>query len=187
MKKNIILLPLLMLALASCGGNNNSTAGSVTVTPTEKLELTRSTLFAGLSGTSYATYDGDHTVGNYTINTSNVLGNSVNTLDVIQFKASAGTLTVNGAFQKVTIELESTFDYDADHGFSVYVGDSKQTIDAAAVNSARVDSGLKGGKDNGYTVYYYTIEVSLDSVQSNTFKIAKETQGAGYATKITLE
>lgn len=27
MKKNIILLPLLMLALASCGGNNNSTNG----------------------------------------------------------------------------------------------------------------------------------------------------------------
>lgn len=62
MKKNIILLPLLMLALASCGGNNNSTNGgqpsisdsqTSTITVEEKtVTLTVSSL--GLVEQSYA-------------------------------------------------------------------------------------------------------------------------------------
>ena len=149
-----------------------------------KLELTKDSLFPGLSGTSYATYNGDHTVGDYTVTTSDVLGNTNNTYDVLQFKKLSGFLTVEGTFKKVTIEIESTLDYSDDNAFSVYVGANLQTIDSAAINAARVDSGKTSGK---YKVYLYTIVMELETAQTDTFKIAKESTGAGYALKITLE
>ena len=40
MKKNIILLPLLMLALASCGGNNNSNGGQTSVSDSQTSTVT---------------------------------------------------------------------------------------------------------------------------------------------------
>lgn len=151
---------------------------------TERLELNKANLFEGLSGTSYATYNGQHTVGDYVVTTENVLGNTNNTFDVLQFKASAGTLSVDGTFKKVTVVIESSYDYDDNNCISIYVGGEKQAYSTADVNAARVDTGVMSGT---YPVYLYTVVVELDEATEATFMVKKDTAKATYVTSIVLE
>lgn len=157
-------------------------SASSTPAETAKLTLNRNALFDGLTGTSYATYDGEHTVGTYTVTTKDVLGNKDNTLDVLQFKKNSGTLSVTGTFKKIRIVVESTYPYSDSNKLTITVGGTALSYDASAINSAREDSGLKSGDK---TVYYYVIELEFTEAEAEVV-VKKDTKNATYVTSIEL-
>ena len=154
----------------------------------EKLEITRATAFSGLTGTSYATYNGDHTVGAYTVKTTDVLGNTYGgELNVLQFKKSSGTLTVDGTFQKVTVVMYSTYDFSSTD--LIYVDDTMQTINKETVNATKEDTGAKYTNNKGasFNIYKYTIELNLGAATTGTFKVTNKNSFALYIGSIVLE
>ena len=158
------------------------TFGPATVVPTD-VTLTKATLFAGLSGTSYATYNGEHTVGNYTITTSDVLGNTYGTAkdEVLQFKASTGTLTFDGQFTKIVITQLSTYEYDKTNFIVVSVGGTVLT--GTKVSSEKTES--MSAATNGYAIYKHVIEFTITGNTAQEIKITSgTTSGAKYITSI---
>ena len=153
----------------------------------EKLEITRATAFSGLTGTSYATYNGDHTVGAYTVKTTDVLGNTYGgELNVLQFKKSSGTLTVDGTFQKVTVVMYSTYDFSSTD--LIYVDDTMQTINKETVNATKEDTGAKyTNNGKSFNIYKYTIELNLGAATTGTFKVTNKNSFALYIGSIVLE
>lgn len=153
----------------------------------EKLEITRATAFSGLTGTSYATYNGDHTVGAYTVKTTDVLGNTYGgELNVLQFKKSSGTLTVDGTFQKVTVVMYSTYDFSSTD--LIYVDDTMQTINKETVNATKEDTGAKyTNNGKSFNIYKYTIELDLGAATTGTFKVTNKNSFALYIGSIVLE
>lgn len=153
----------------------------------EKLEITRATAFSGLTGTSYATYNGDHTIGAYTVKTTDVLGNTYGgELNVLQFKKSSGTLTVDGTFQKVTVVMYSTYDFSSTD--LIYVDDTMQTINKETVNATKEDTGAKyTNNGKSFNIYKYTIELDLGAATTGTFKVTNKNSFALYIGSIVLE
>ena len=176
-----------IIVTASC--NTASDKKEVTVTikaasvvnPGEEsaLTLTKDTLFPGLTGTSYATYNGEHTVGEYVVTTSNVLGNTYGGNAVLQFKASAGTMTLDGEFTKIVIIVAATYAYDSLNKITVYAG-------ATALTPTLLNTENTGAKENNYEVMLHTIEYTVTGTGVQTIKFAKENAGAGYLTSITF-
>ena len=156
-----------------------------TVTPpaTESLTLTKDTLFAGLTGTSYATYNGDHTLGGYTITTTDVLGNT-HGVNVLQFKKGTGTLTVkNVTVSSLTLIIASSYDYTAN--VEIKVGDVTLTMpEPATVNAGRVTTGTKNS--NGYEVFLYTVTVELDAALTGDLVIKNPLTYAVYMESIEI-
>lgn len=153
----------------------------------EKLEITRATAFSGLTGTSYATYNGVHTVGAYTVKTTDVLGNTYGgELNVLQFKKSSGTLTVDGTFQKVTVVMYTTYDFSSTD--LIYVDDTMQTINKETVNATKEDTGAKyTNNGKSFNIYKYTIELNLGAATTGTFKVTNKNSFALYIGSIVLE
>ena len=161
-----------------CPGNHQEA-------PSTDLELTKDSLFAGLTGTSYATYNGDHTVDGYVITTSDVLGN-VHAIDVLQFKKnSAGTLTVkNVTVSSITLVVASSYDYTAN--VEIKVGDVTLTLpEPASVHAGRVTTGLKNS--NGYEVYRYTVTIELDAALTGDLVIKNTLGYAVYMESIVIK
>lgn len=168
-------------------------SASSTPAETAKLTLNRNSLFAGLSGTSYANYNGKHTVGSYEVTTNDVLGTTWSgvsdtsfSLSIIQFKKNSGSLTVNGSFKKVKLSLAWLRDsYEQAYGFNITVGGKSITIDEKTVNATKVDSG-KTVTANSQTsnVYYFTIEVEFEETTGDL--VITKPKSAGYLTSIEL-
>ena len=168
-------------------------SASSTPAETAKLTLNRNSLFAGLSGTSYANYNGKHTVGSYEVTTNDVLGTTWSgvsdtsfSLSIIQFKKNSGSLTVNGSFKKVKLSLAWLRDsYEQAYGFNITVGGKAITIDEKTVNATKVDSG-KTVTANSQTsnVYYFTIEVEFEETTGDL--VITKPKSAGYLTSIEL-
>lgn len=168
-------------------------SASSTPAETAKLTLNRNSLFAGLSGTSYANYNGKHTVGSYEVTTNDVLGTTWSgvsdtsfSLSIIQFKKNSGSLTVNGSFKKVKLSLAWLRDsYEQAYGFNITVGGKAITIDEKAINATKVDSG-KTVTANSQTsnVYYFTIEVEFEETTGDL--VITKSKSAGYLTSIEL-
>lgn len=154
----------------------------------EKLEITRATAFGDKTGKAYTDFDGDYTIGTYTVNTSNVMGNTYGgELNVLQFKKSSGTLTVDGTFQKVTVVMYSTYDFSSTD--LIYVDDTMQTINKETVNATKEDTGAKYTNNKGasFNIYKYTIELNLGAATTGTFKVTNKNSFALYIGSIVLE
>ena len=139
-----------------------------------------------LTGTSYATYNNTYTLGDYSVTTSNVLGNTQGEKNVLQFKKNGdGVLTVsNVTVSSVTLNIISSFDYSAN--VSVKVGDTELTLPAAAdVNAAGVGTGVY--TSNNYEYKIYTVTVTLDSALTGDLVITNTTGFAVYMTSIIFE
>lgn len=168
-------------------------SASSTPAETAKLTLNRNSLFAGLSGTSYANYNGKHTVGSYEVTTNDVLGTTWSgvsdtsfSLSIIQFKKNSSSMTVNGTFKKVKLSLAWLRDsYEQAYGFNITVGGKSITIDEKTVNATKVDSG-KTVTANSQTsnVYYFTIEVEFEETTGDL--VITKPKSVGYLTSIEL-
>ena len=167
----------LAVGLTACGnkggGGSTSGGGGGDVA----LALTKDTLFPGLSGTDYKTYNGTHTVGSYTITTTDVLGNTHNTFSVIQFKKQSGVLSVTDKFSKVVIVIESSFPYESN--ITAYAGGTKLADNLKSTE----DSGQKSGN---YTVNYYTVEFTITGSGSQLIELKNESGNAVYLTEINF-
>lgn len=157
------------------GDDNNQGGGDVTEEAI--LTLTRNSLFPGLSGTSYGTYDGSHDVGSYSVTTSNVLGNKYGGYDVLQFKASAGYLTLSGNFTKIVIVVVATYDYAGLNKVTITAGGT--ALEPTLLGS--VDTGVFEGN---YEVKVHTIEYTVTGTGDQTIKIEKTNSGAGYLSSV---
>lgn len=146
--------------------------------------ITRQDLFTGLTGTSYATYNGSYTFNGYTVTTSNVLGNSHGVENVLQFKKQAGTLTVEDVtVSSLTIVVASSYDYTAH--LTVTIDGKAVTLPAAAdVHAAGVKTGLKNS--NGYEVSLYTVTVTFDEPLTGDLVIYDGLTYAVYVESITI-
>lgn len=160
----------------------------VTVVGTDSQEnttvLTRNSLFAGITDTSYAAHNGDHVVNGYTVTTNQVMGqNNDNTanLDALQFQAEKGTITVkNISVTKVTLITVSTYDYD--NNFTFQLGDQTLTPTISTRDMGVTNAGGDAFKE-------YTVTVTLDTATLGDLVISKTvgTKGAGYVPSITIE
>ncbi len=172
-------------------GNGGETGGETggdqggDVIPTGNLTLTPDMYSADLTGTSYSTYDGDHTVGSYTVNTSNVMRNTYNTFTALQMKKNgAGVITIkNTEVSSITITLLSTYDYTAH--LTVKVGDTELTLPSPeSVDAAGVETGVITSND--YAVMRYTITITLDTALTGDVVITNGTGYAVYAESIVI-
>lgn len=138
--------------------------------------------------TSYATYDGEHTVGDYTITTSNVMPQnssySYNT-DCLQFKSSekevGGYIKVSGVFNTIKLTAYSTYNY-ADN-FTFTCGEITMAIDSDIVTA---DTGLKYNDKYAVKAYTVTARVAAEAISEYTISKTSGTKGAGYVTLIEL-
>lgn len=153
----------------------------------EKLEITRATAFGDKTGKAYTDFDGNYTIGTYTVNTKNVMGSTYGEeLNVLQFKKSSGTLTVDGTFQKVTVVMYSTYDFSSTD--LIYVDDTMQTINKETVNATKEDTGAKyTNNGKSFNIYKYTIELNLGAATTGTFKVTNKNSFALYIGSIVLE
>lgn len=146
-----------------------------------------SNVFANVTGTGYAGHDGEHTVGNYTVETSYVMRNSnYSGFDVFQFKKDSGaTFTVkNVEATSVTIKFVSTYDYEA-NTLTISVGGEERTLPTVdSVNAARVDTGVSNSK--GYKFYEYSVTVTLDSAVTGDVVISNLAVATLYSTAIVV-
>lgn len=151
--------------------------------PEVVLELTKDSLFPGLSGTSYGTYNGTHQVGNYEITTSDVLGNKYGGKDVLQFKATSGSLTFRGEFKKIVIQWASTYAWDNANKFQVKVGET--VLELNLVNTESTGIMITSGS-NQYEMFIYTVELVIPAevVGVQDIAITSSTAGAKYLLKI---
>ena len=145
-----------------------------------ELVLTATELFPGLSGTSYATYNGEHTLGGYTFTTENVLKNTrYNVQDLFQFKAETGVIkTENITVKKIVLVTYSTFDYSDNYTFIV----------AGKTVTPSVEKIATGEKEGNYDIYKYVVTVELETAVTGALEINKTagTKGAGYVESITI-
>lgn len=153
----------------------------------EKLEITRATAFGDKTGKAYTDFDGNYTIGTYTVNTSNVMGSTYGgELNVLQFKKSTGTLTVEGTFQKITVVMYTTYDFSSTN--LIYVDDTMQTINKETVNATKEDTGAKyTNNGKSFNIYKYTIELDLGAATTGTFKVTNKNTFALYIGSIVLE
>ena len=182
---------------ATCGTEavtNNTKTVTITIRaksdepqPGDALELTRETLFAGITGTGYNLYNGAHTVGGAEVTTSNVLGTD-NYYDgssnlpfgftVMQFKKTDGTLSLKGTFTKIVVVIATSYDYDSADKLTITAGSTTLTAGNHTAADANFSQGGKAWK-------FYTIEydVTTTGEQTITFKGATH---AVYVKSITL-
>lgn len=153
----------------------------------EPLILTKSSIAAidpDGKATSYATYDGEHSVGNYTVTTSNVMpqnsASSYNT-DCLQFKAAVGYIKVSGIFNTIKLTTYSTYDYD--NNFTFTCGETAMAIDSDIVTT---DTGLKYNDKYAVKSYTITARVAAEAISEYTISKTVGTKGAGYVTLIEL-
>ena len=178
----------LAVGLTACGNKEGSTTGGGGGEDVV-LTLTRETLFPGLSGTSYATYNGSHTVGSYTVTTTDVLGNTTlggtnEDFSVMQFKKSSGVLSVAGTFKKIVLVVESSYSYDSTKVMSIYAGSTKLTGNLTDTK----DTGLKNTNSSGsYAVSLFTIEFTVTGTGSQTISLKNETGNAIYLSEIQFK
>ena len=135
----------------------------------------------------YSKYKGAQTIGDYTVTVNNVMPNTFGAmggLEIFQLKAEVGTMSIEGTFSKITLIVANTYEYTDTNALSVYFGEEKLTIDSAAVNAARVDSGKKDGDK---TVYLYTVVADFGEEKTGTFSIKKETKNVAYLTSIVFD
>lgn len=163
----------------NAGGNTGNTGNE------ETIEITRDNLFVGLTGTSYATYNGTYTLGGYTITASNVLGNSHGVPSVLQFKAGLGDLTIeNVSVSSITIVVISSYDYTG-HYVGVKMNGTDLTVPSVStVAATKVATGLDNEK--GYEVSRYTVTITLDETLTGDLTIYNCTTYAGYVESITI-
>ena len=149
--------------------------------PTGNLELKKDNLFEGLTGTSYATYDGDHKVNGYKVTTKDVLGNANNGYDVLQFKKQTGTLTVTGKFVRIVYIIETSFSNF--NNITVYVGDTKVEITESNYTSENAGK----TSDGKYDITLYTVTIDLEATDAaQEIKFVNESGNAVYVTSINL-
>ena len=153
----------------------------------EPLILTKSSIAAidpDGKTTSYATYDGEHSIGNYTVTTSNVMpqnsASSYNT-DCLQFKAAVGYIKVSGIFNTIKLTTYSTYDYD--NNFTFTCGETAMAIDSDIVTT---DTGLKYNDKYAVKSYTVTARVAAEAISEYTISKTVGTKGAGYVTLIEL-
>ena len=148
----------------------------------ESVTLTTEALFPGLSGTSYATYAGDHVVGNHTFTTTDVLKQEATYtgFSCLQFKKTSGTIVANDmTVNKVTIVIIDSYDVYAD-AFKVSVGDTQLTGTIVSTE----DTGTT--TSTGYAVKKVTIEFTASAL-TGTLTIQNNTTYAKYVNSIIIE
>ncbi len=170
---------------------NNATATKtfeVTVVGTSDVEattvLTRESLFADITSSSYADHNGDYVVNGYTVTTSQVMGqnnsNSTANLDALQFQKQAGTITVkNISVTTVTLVGLSTYGYQ--DNFTIKLGDNVLTPTVTTENMGVNNS-------SGYEFKQYTLTITLDFATTGDLVIsaAADYAYASYVTSITI-
>lgn len=139
----------------------------------------------------YAKYNGDHTYGDYTVTSKDVMVGGINKYETktIQIKKTSGSLKIASIeAKKVTFELISTFDFEEKTVLSVKFAGNTYTLtaeQAAAVNSARVEVG-KTTDDTPKTVYSYTYTLEINAAAAGSFEICGNGAGASYCTRIAI-
>lgn len=169
------------------GSEGGDEGGSTTPPATDGLTLTYDNLFAGIDGTGYADYNGDHTVDGVTVNTDTVMKSNNNTggIDVIQLKKLDGVITIkNVSVSKLTIRVVSSYDYSAN--VSVTLGGNALTLPSPAdIQAARVTTGISNA--NGYEIFYYDIVVDLGAATAGDLVIHNTTNYAVYFEYVIVE
>lgn len=170
------------LAVKAKIGTKTSTEKTVTLTlevppkqPEGALELTRDTLFFGVSSRSYADHDNTYVVGNYSVTSKDVMGNTNNDYNVIQFKKSSGTLTVEGNFTKITVVLVATKAHDTTLDLVVKVGTTSITG-----TLTKTENGTKDG------TFLYTVEYTISGTGAQTITLSGSSSTTCYIVSITL-
>ena len=148
-----------------------------------KVSLTTTNLFPGISGTSYADYAGEHTVGGLTVTTTDMLTNTdkYSGGNTLQFKAETGSfVTSSTKVSKITIVVVDTFDVYKD-AFKVKVGDTE-------LKGTIVDVENTGIKNNGgYEFKLTTIEFVASETLEGAVSVSNNTGYAKYVTTLTIE
>ena len=166
-------------------GGDTPPAGFQVVLPTTGTNLVSETVFPGIEPSSgYAGHNGDHTVGNLTVSTNNVMSGTQGTFNVIQFKKGGSTFTVkNATVTTITFLVVSTYDYTGN--VDIKVGDTVVTLpDAATVNAAAVNTGVMNGA-NEYKAY--TVTVTLNSALTGDLVITNNLTYAVYMPYINIQ
>ena len=149
-----------------------------------KVSLNRENVFAGITEGGYGDHNGDHTVGDLTVSTNNVMGNTYGD-NVLQFKKETGTLTVkNVTVSSVTLVIVNSYDYSAN--VEVKIGDTVLELPAPAdVNAAGVDSGIQNS--SGYAIKRYTVTIELDAPLTGDLVVTNTTGYAVYMESINIK
>ena len=153
--------------------------------PATGTNLTSENVFAGITESGYAACNGDHTVGELTVSTNNVMAGTQGIYNVIQFKKQGSTFTVDNVnLTTLTVLVISTFDYTGH--VDITVGGTAITLpDAASVNATAVSTGVKN--DNGYEFKVYTLTVTLDSALAGELVITNNLSYAVYMNYINIQ
>lgn len=176
---------------AKIGADKTSAPKTVTITVKAAaqagevvLEMTKEEVSKWGTGTSYANYNGTHKVGDYNVTTSNVLANTYEGYGVMQFKASAGEMSINGEFSKIVVVFASTYAFDKANPVAVKAGETVLT--ASLTNTEDTGKQVTDKNNNSYALYLYTIEFTVAGSGEQTITILKDTAGAGYLTSIAF-
>ena len=178
---------IVVTVTASCTGADDDFK-DVTVTikaapQSNSLKLTGKS-FSILDDTQSSTYNkykGDHTVGNYTVNLSDVMvGTSYGYSNLLQFKASTGKMTVTGEFLKITLVFVSTYDADnTGNKLTVKAGTTELTGTTTTVNT--------GEKSGDKDILLHTVVYTVTGSGDQTITLEKTTSYAAYLTTIEFE
>ena len=126
----------------------------------------------------YEKYNGAHTVNGYTFSTYQVMANTNNDYNVIQFQANVGELAVKGEFAKIVLVFESTYDANNDgNKITVKAGSTTLTGVATTADSGKTSSG-------GYKILLHTVTYVVTTTGVQTITLIKESAHAAYLTSI---
>lgn len=190
--KKLFLLPLSLLALVACGPQ-----GGQEQTPAEPLFVLNAENFAMVDSTqssSYAKYNGDHTYGEYTVTSAQVMKNAYSGVtpdyQVLQFQKTAGTLTVASVkVSKVVVEYVNTYDLSDNYVSATFGGEtySLSAEEIAASVAAKEDTGsAKASGDQTYPLYKFTYTLNINASAAGELKLVAGNAGAVYLASIAV-
>lgn len=132
-------------------------------------------------GSGYAAYAGDHTIGTYTVNFTDMMVNTLNSPaeGCVQFKKSSGLMKVTGKFSSLYIVCYCTKEY-VDGFIKVTVG-GNQITNIVGVSET---GDYKDSFNN--TLYKITILVTFNMTDAQEVQIQASSTGAFYTTDFSF-
>lgn len=134
----------------------------------------------------YDKYAGKHTVNGYEITLSGVMVNTYSdskAYNVIQFRASNGTMTLTGEFTSITMVVASTSEYASTKFLQVKAGDA--TLECTKVKEeATNETYTNTSNKTAYPITLFTVSYAVTTTGSQTIEIKKADSGALYVLSI---
>lgn len=126
----------------------------------------------------YAKYKGTHTVDGYQITLADIMPNTYSdskAYNVIQFKASSGTMTLTGEFTSITLVVASTYTYEKTNFPQIKAGSS--VLDHSKVKEEATNEKATSNS-TAYPITLFTVSYAVTTTGSQTIEIKKTDAGA---------